>query len=145
MMFGEYFPNPSITIAPEAVSTGAAFLAEALGTFLLVMLIFFVTDTCNAGRPDDGITPLLIGAALTALFSLLAPLSQAGFNPARDFGPRIVAYLFGWGEIAIPVPRGGFFVVYILGPLVGGTAEALLFRYVFAPLMKKQSSESCGC
>ncbi|MGK5085794.1 MIP/aquaporin family protein [Bdellovibrionota bacterium FG-1] len=145
MMFGEYFPNPSVTISPAAVSMGSAFLAEALGTFLLVMLIFFVTDTCNAGRPDDGITPLLIGAALTALISLLAPLGQAGFNPARDFGPRIIAYLFGWGEVAIPGPRGGFFVIYIFGPLTGSTAAAVLFRYVFAPLMKSQLSDSNEC
>jgi glycerol uptake facilitator protein len=62
--------------------------------------------------------------------------TQAGLNPARDFGPRLVAYLAGWGSIALPGPRGGFFTVYILGPLLGGVLSALLFRGVINPLMK---------
>ena len=52
-------------------------------------------------------TPLLIGFTVAALISLFAPLTQAGWNPARDLGPRTVAFFAGWGEIAIPSVPGG--------------------------------------
>jgi glycerol uptake facilitator-like aquaporin len=70
------------------------------------------------------------------LISLFAPITQAGWNPARDFGPRVVAFLAGWGDIAIPGPRNGFWV-YIVGPLVGGPIGAAVYdlalRPAFAP------------
>jgi len=75
------------------------------------------------------------------LIAITAPLTQTGINPARDFGPRIIAYLAGWGHIAIPGPRGGFFWVYILAPLLGGAIAAACFRVVIAPLMAARGSE----
>ena len=48
------------------------------------------------------------GESITILIAVIAPLTQAGFNPARDFGPRLFAYAAGWGSVAIPGPRGGF-------------------------------------
>jgi glycerol uptake facilitator protein len=62
----------------------------------------------------DGFIPPIIGATVGALIAVLAPLTQAGFNPARDFGPRIVAYLAGWKTVAF---QGWW--VYVLGPLLG--------------------------
>ena len=73
-------------------------------------------------------------------------MTQTGINPARDFGPRIVAYLAGWGQVAIPGPKGGFFLVYILAPLMGGAAAAVCFRFIIAPLMSaKGGMDLCTC
>lgn len=138
MIFGEYFPNPAFADAGCGVTLETAMFAEALGTFLLVSMVFALTEGCNVGRPGDGVAPVFIGVTVTVIISMIAPLTQAGINPARDFGPRIVAYLAGWNAIAIPGPRGGFFWVYVAAPLVGAAASAFCFRFGLAPLMSRR-------
>jgi glycerol uptake facilitator protein len=145
MMFGEYFPSPSIDVSLISVSLLNAFIAEGLGTFLFIFLIFFITEGCNLGRPDSSIAPVFIGAAVAGIISIIAPLTQAGLNPARDFGPRLVAYLTGWGQVAIPGPKGGFFVVYILAPVLGGILAAVIFTKIIQPLMEKKVLFGKGC
>lgn len=145
MMFGEYYPNPGSGSA-VIVTTTNAFLAEMVGTFALVFLIFSLTDGCNVGRPDDSLSPLFIGLSVTIIISIIAPLTQAGLNPARDLSPRIFAYLAGWKEAALPDSHGGFFTVYVLGPVTGGIFAALLFEKIVKPIMNNKSdSNPCKC
>ena len=141
MMFGEYYPNPGST---ASVSLPLAMGAEAIGTFLLVLMIFALTEGCNVGRPDDALAPVFIGLTVTSIIGLVAPLTQAGLNPARDLGPRLVAWLAGWGGAAFPDHVGGFFHVYILAPLVGGVIAMLFFVRVLEPLLGRPA-DPCGC
>ena len=136
MIFGDYFPNPGVPGGIVSISYPLAFVAEAVGTFLLVTTIFLLTEGCNVGGPPSSIAPVMIGLTVTLIISTLAPLTMAGLNPARDFGPRLFAYLAGWGHVAIPGPAGGVLVIYILGPLAGGVVAALLFTWIWEPLMK---------
>lgn len=140
-MFGEYY---DITGGTGAVSMPLAMAAEAFGTFLLVLFIFALTEGCNVGRPSNATAPVFIGLTVASIILLIAPLTQAGLNPARDFGPRVVAWIMGWGSAAFPDSNGGFFWVYILGPVIGGTLAALFFLYVFEPVLKRKSS-GCDC
>jgi glycerol uptake facilitator protein len=140
-MFGEFYPSPG---GSAVVPMWLAILAEAFGTFLLVLLIFSLTEGCNVGRPGDALAPVFIGLSVTSIICLVAPLTQAGLNPARDFGPRLVAWMTGWGPAAFPDSVGGFFWIYILAPVVGGAAAALLFVRVLEPVMKRESKK-CDC
>lgn len=135
MIFGEYFPPPTDQAVMPVTET-AAFLAEMIGTFFLAFFILVLTDERHPDRPHAQLVPLLIGAVVAVIICLVAPLTQAGLNPARDFGPRVLAYLAGWKAAALPGPSGGFFTVYILGPLAGGTAAAGVFKGLLAPLIK---------
>ena len=144
MMFGEYFPNPGSPPGIASVSLPLAFLVEGAGAALLVLTIFMLTEGCNVGRPSSEIVPVLIGLTVTVIIGVFAPLTQAGLNPARDFGPRLFSYFAGWGSIAIPGPSGGFFTVYVLGPLTGGTLSALLFSLLLEPIMKRKAP-ACAC
>ncbi len=132
MMFGEFYPNPG---SSAVVSTLNAFLAEAIGTFVLVALIFNLTECCNVGRPDNSIAPLFIGLTVSIIICVIAPLTQAGINPARDLSPRLFSYLAGWGSASFPDNHYGFLSVYVLGPLVGGVLASILFTKAIHPLM----------
>lgn len=141
MMFGEFYPSPGST---AVVSLALAATAEAVGTFLLVLMIFALTEGCNVGRPDNALAPVFIGLTVTSIICLIAPLTQAGLNPARDLGPRLVAALMGWGRAAFPDHVGGFFIVYVLAPLLSGVAASLLFVRVLEPAMNHQP-QRCNC
>ena len=146
MLFGEYFPNPAVPIQWFQVSLGKAMLVEGIGTFILVLMIFLLTEGCNVGRPSEGSSPIFVGGTVSAIIAITAPLTQTGINPARDFGPRIISFLAGWGSIAIPGPKGGFFWAYIAAPLLGGAAAAVCFRFVIAPLMAARTDVVvCSC
>jgi glycerol uptake facilitator protein len=109
------------------VSEGVAFLAEFLATLILAVVVFATTDPHNRA---GSLTPVVIGMTVALLISVIAPLTQACFNPARDFGPRLVSYFAGWGEAALPGPNGrGFFTVYILSPVLGAVAGGGLHRF----------------
>ena len=140
-MFGEYYRLPN---AMSDVSMLLAMFAEGLGTFLLVLIIFFLTENCNLGRPNDNIAPLFIGLSVTSIICLIAPLTQAGLNPARDFSPRMVAWIFGWGDAAFPDQTGGCLWVYVAAPLLGGSIAGVLFTHWIEPLMN-HASEKCDC
>jgi len=140
-MFGEYYTNSG---SSAVVSLPLAIGAEAFGTFLLLLMIFALTEGCNVGRPDNALAPMFIGLTVTSIICLIAPLTQAGLNPARDFGPRMIAWLFGWDNAAFPDHVGGFFFVYILAPIIGGALAALFFVRIVEPAMKNSSTQ-CGC
>ncbi|AMO58448.1 MFS transporter [Endozoicomonas montiporae] len=141
MIFGEYYPNP-LAGKNALVSTGNAFFAEIIGTFVLVFMILALTDGCNVGRPDQTMAPFFIGLTLTAIISIIAPLTQSGLNPARDLSPRLLAMLCGWKDAAFPDHHYGFISVYIAGPVMGGILAALFFTGIIEPLLK--SAEGKG-
>ncbi|MGB5941367.1 MAG: MIP/aquaporin family protein [Leeuwenhoekiella sp.] len=136
-MFGEFYQIPG---GAAVVSMPLAMFAEGLGTFILLLFIFALTDGANVGRPHDNIAPVFIGITVSIIITLVAPLTQAGINPARDFGPRLVAWVFGWGDAAFPDRSFGFFFVYILAPCIGGVLAALFFSKVLDPVMRYKSS-----
>jgi len=141
MIFGEYFPNPAVFgTGPDAaalVSPLGALAVEALGTAILVLVIFALSDPDNAGAPEPTLVPFFVGFTVAVLISLFAPITQAGWNPARDFGPRLVAVLAGYGSVAIPGPQGGFWI-YIVGPLLGAVCGGTLYERLIGPLLPRK-------
>lgn len=149
MCYGEYFPNPGSIATepgpydPEAHAAlrsrfghGAAWLAEFSGTLVLGCLVFALTDKRNSARPQANLAPVFIGLTVSALISILAPLTQAGFNPARDFGPRLFAYVAGWGSVAISAGTDlSWLTVYILAPILGATVGGGFYQYVLRPAL----------
>ncbi len=108
---------------------GAVFpgmVVEAIGTFFLVWVIVGVAVNPRATKEWAA---LAIGAALGMLVMVLAPLTGAGFNPARSFGPAIVSGEFGGA--------GDFLLVYVIAPLLGAVAAGFLYFNLFIAPGKK--------
>jgi len=133
MAFGEYFPNPDLSkewsggiYEDSDVHIIHALFVEAWGTAVLAFMVFSFTHKDNGVfGTERAFLPFMIGCTVAVLLGLYAPITQAGWNPARDFGPRIAAAMCGWGKVAIPGNRNGFWL-YILGPFMGGPAGAFL-------------------
>jgi glycerol uptake facilitator protein len=126
MIFGEFYPNPGLEKA-FPIHWFTAMLAEALGTAILVFAIFKLTE-----KEDQisNLTILMIGFTVSIIICIIAPFTQAGLNPARDLGPRIVAFMGGWGDAAFPKDNFGFLTVYVLGPFIGASVATGLHTLI---------------
>lgn len=147
MCYGEYFPNPGGMAAGSEpysptkhaelqtrMSPSLAFIAELFGTLILGFMVFALTDERNRGLPGTGQAPIFIGLTVAALISVIAPLTQACFNPARDFGPRLFASLAGWGNAALPGQDSwSWLTVYILAPIVGAIVGGGIYDFGVRP------------
>lgn len=138
-MYGEYFPNPGVELhgwsaaGHKNLSVPAAFLAELVGTAILAASVFALTDKQSSGAPpQSNLALLFIGLIVAGLIVVLGPMTQACLNPARDFGPRIVAYFAGWKDIAFPGPRGAgaTLAVYLAAPLLGAVVGGGIYAKV---------------
>ena len=111
MGFTTYAPNPAFfgwdDAAMSKVSLTKWFVSEAFGTALLLFGIFYLLDENNTFAPQANLVPVFIGLLVAAIVAYEAPISMTALNPARDMGPRMLASLAGWGDIAFPGPRGG--------------------------------------
>lgn len=142
MVFGQYFPNPSLhshweDVAPLVTPWMAATI-EAVGTAVLVFVIFALADRRGSLKMKI-LEPMVIGATVAVLIGVFGPLTQGGWNPARDFGPRIVSFVAGWGEIAIPGPASGFWA-YIVGPMLGGIVGSFVYDVFIKRILTGESS-----
>lgn len=138
MVFTTYAPNPAIVGTGQAafdqVPMWTWFASEMIITALLVFGVFYIIEEVNAGRPLANIGPAMIGILVAGLVAYEAPVSMAALNPARDLGPRIFALLAGWGDIALPGPRAGFWIPTlstVVGGLIGGAIYTYLYRRVY--------------
>lgn len=136
MIFGGFFPNPGGHPFTEdiraRVSPATAFLAEAIGTALLMLVILGVTDHRNESRPRI-LTAAAIGLTVTILISILGPLTMAQFNPARDLAPRIFSALAGWHRLPFTVNGWGWLTVYVIAPVGGALGGGAVYRWCLAP------------
>lgn len=122
-IFGEFHPGH--------VSMATAFFAEFLGTALLAFFIFGLIDKRRLHPLPEWAIPIAIGMTLMILISIFAPLSMAGFNPARDFAPRLFSSLVGWKMLPFEANGMSWLVVYLLGPFMGGPVGGWLAKRLF--------------
>lgn len=90
-------------------------VVEALGTFFLMFAIMAAAVNPRSNRYWAG---LIIGGTLGMAVMVLAPLTGAGFNPARSFGPGVAGG--EWSD----------FWVYVVGPVIGAVLAYLAYTAI---------------
>jgi len=93
------------------------FVAESVGTFVLVFTVFGVIHR----KAVAGFAGLAIGLVVFAAIIPVAPATSAAINPARTIGPMIVQQLAGGQVIWSQLP------VYVIAELAAGAAAGLLY------------------
>jgi aquaporin Z len=119
-LFPPHVANATLVGVPviaSSVSLGKAIGIELVLTFFLVSAVFGTAVSPDAPRVGG------FGIGLVLLFDILVggPLTGAAMNPARAFGPALVAG--SWiGQL-----------VYWIGPILGGILAAFLWEFVLLP------------
>jgi glycerol uptake facilitator protein len=98
---------------------------QIVGTAFLLMFVLALIDTLNQ-PPRGNLAPLLVGLAVAAIGMSYGANAGYAINPARDFGPRMLAWFAGWGRVALPGIHN-YVWVPIVGPLVGGVIGAIVY------------------
>ncbi len=141
-----FFTNPHTTLGGQVVPIWNAFFDQVLGTFLLVYLIMAIVDT-RSTPPLSNLAPLIIGLVVVAIGMSFGTNAGYAINPARDFGPRVFAWMAGWGVVALPGNGAGYdnyFWVPIVGPLVGGAIAALVYQFTLHPVLEARFQKIPG-
>ncbi|MDD4651576.1 MAG: aquaporin family protein [Methanothrix sp.] len=103
------------------VSFGQAILAEAIGTFLLMLTIMGVAVD---ERAPPGFAGLIIGLTVGGIITTTGNIAGASLNPARTFGPYLGDYILGGNSL------WHFFPIYIVGPIAGALVAAFAYDYL---------------
>jgi glycerol uptake facilitator protein len=107
---------------PEMLSAGL--LDQTIGTALLLLMIFAITDERN--QPPANLTPLLIGLVVVVIGMSFGGMHGYAINPARDFGPRLFTVVAGFKNNGLTDGKPVFWVP-IVGPIVGGLIGGLVY------------------
>ena len=112
----------------------AGFLDQVIGTGLLLLMVFALTDEHNA-PPQANLTPVLIGLVVVGIGMSFGAMHGYAINPARDFGPRLFTAVAGFRNNGLTDGSGAFWVP-IAGPIVGGLAGSALYDYGIRRFLK---------
>lgn len=104
--------------SPGGYSMLAGFVAEAVLTFMFLMIILGATDA----RAPAGFAPLAIGLGLTLIHLISIPVTNTSVNPARSTGPAL--FVGGWAIQQL--------WLFWLAPLLGAAAAGFAYRAVSA-------------
>ena len=104
----------------DNITVGGAFIMEVILSFLLVYVISETAINKKGGAGNCA--PIAIGVAVFMAHIVAIPFTGCSINPARSFGPAVVA-----GKL-------NDLWIFIVAPIVGGSLAALTSRYVFGVL-----------
>jgi glycerol uptake facilitator protein len=111
---------------------------QIVGTFFLLLFVLAIADSMNVGVKAN-LAPFMVGMAVAAIGMSFGTGAGYAINPARDFGPRLLCWLLGWGTNAFPGPYG-YWWVPIIGPLAGAPLGVLLYKFFIGDTLSARTA-----
>jgi glycerol uptake facilitator protein len=105
----------------------AGFLDQLIGTGLLLLLVFAITDEFNL-PPGANLAPAMIGLVVVAIGMSFGGMHGYAINPARDFGPRLFTVVAGFRNNGLSDGTRVWWIP-VLAPLLGGLMGAAIYDF----------------
>jgi glycerol uptake facilitator protein len=118
---GVFTTFPAFPLQPSA-----GFLDQVIGTALLLLMIFAITDDRN--MPPANMTPIIVGLVVVVIGMAFGGMHGYAINPARDFGPRLFTAVAGFKNNGL-TDGSMVFWVPIAAPLVGGLIGGAVYDF----------------
>lgn len=125
VVYNAFGSNALVGSSMMGLAIAKSVIAEIILTGVFVFTILGVTSKDEYGR----VSGLVIGGSLTLVHLLGIGLTGTSVNPARSFGPALLAALCG-NTSYIKV-----YWVFLVAPMVGAALAALLWK-ILAPAKK---------
>ena len=109
---------------PELLSAG--FLDQTIGTALLLLMIFAITDERN--QPPLNLQPLIVGLVVVVIGMAFGGMHGYAINPARDFGPRLLTVVAGFRNNGL-TDGAKVWWVPVIAPLLGGVIGGAVYDF----------------
>ncbi|KAL4953483.1 aquaporin-like protein [Aspergillus filifer] len=116
-----------VTLPKTFITPPTAFFTEFVGSAILMGAILALGDDSNA-PPGAGMQAFIIGILTSVLVLALGFTTGGCFNPVRDFGPRLVTVMAGWGGSPMLTEYSAW---WVWGPWVADISGALFGSMVY--------------
>lgn len=122
---------------PAICKASSNFITEFVGTFMLVLVIFYLTGASISLPNEANATPIglgALGALPVAILVWALGLSLGGptgyaINPARDLGPRLALGLMLGKKLNTSVDWG-YAWIPVVAPLCAGVTAAFTYNII---------------
>jgi aquaporin Z len=128
---GGFASNGYAAHSPGGYSLMACVVAEAVLTFMFLMIILGATDR----RAPQGFAPIAIGLGLTLIHLIGIPVTNVSVNPARSTGPAL--FVGGWAIQQL--------WLFWVAPIVGAAIAGIVYPAVMGePEAEKRAAYAAG-
>ncbi|MDQ0376039.1 MIP/aquaporin family protein [Amycolatopsis thermophila] len=110
------------------VGDWGAFRDQVIGTAILALVIFAITDLRNTA-PAANLGPVVVGFLVVAIGMAWGTNAGYAINPARDFGPRLASWLTGYDTAWNDQYGNPYWWVPIVAPLIGAVIGGGIYKY----------------
>ncbi|KIO03273.1 hypothetical protein M404DRAFT_627167 [Pisolithus tinctorius Marx 270] len=114
------------TYAADYMTSASSFFSEFLASSMLIIAILAATDKRN-GPIGVWVVPLTVFTAVLGIGLALGMETGFAINPARDFGPRLLTAMVGYGKDVFTFRNQYWLWCPILGPILGMQVGGLVY------------------